>query len=145
MLICPPWHGCVPAPLAERVRVDSKWTLVQMLTEENSLPTCTLAKVAQARCSSCQTYLLSQLPPPLLAGIISALQVALMLSLQGLHSHLQAQLGILCGCQLILQFRHLCPQVTGRLFSHLAGSLQLVHLVGKGSELEASARIEMVF
>lgn len=89
-------------------------------------------------------YLLGQLPPPLLASIISALQVALMLSLQSLHSHLQAQLGVLCSCQLILQFCHLCPQVAGCLFSHPAGSLQLVHLVEKGSEFEAGARIKMV-
>lgn len=90
-------------------------------------------------------YLLGQLPPPLLAGIITALQVPLMLSLQGLHSHFQAQLGILCGCQFILQFCHLCPQVTSCLFSHPAGSLQLMYLVGKGSEFEARARIKMVF
>lgn len=114
-----------------------------MLTKGNPLPTC-IRQGCTGALQPLAPYLLGQLPPPLLTGIIAALQVAFMLSLQSLHSHLQAQLGILCGCQLILQFCHLCPQVTGCLFSRLTGSLQLVHLVGRGSKFEAWARIKMV-
>lgn len=81
-------------------------------------------------------YLLGQLPPPLLARLISALQVPLVLRLQGLHGHLQAQLGIL-GCrQLVLQLRHLRSQIVRCLFSHPAGSLQLMHLGGWEAERE---------
>lgn len=86
-------------------------------------------------CLSPTPYLLGQLPPPLLASLVPALQVPLVLRLESLHSHLQAQLGILGRRQLVLQFRHLCAQVTGRLFCHPAGSFQLVHLGGgRGSE-----------
>lgn len=53
-----------------------------------------------------------------------------MLGLEGLHGHFQAQLGILGRRQLVLQLCHLCPEVTGRLFCHPAGSLQLMYLVG---------------
>ena len=79
-------------------------------------------------------YLLGQLPPPLLARLVAALQVPLVLRLEGLHGHLQAQLGILGCCQLVLQLRHLHTQVTRCLFGHPAGSLQLMHLGGWGAE-----------
>lgn len=149
MLTHPPWHGCVPASWQSRrmalcVGVDSKRTPVKTLTEGNSLPMCCHLGGSGTLQPLARQYLLGQLPPPLLASIITALQVAFMLSLQGLHSHLQAQLGILRGSQLILQFCHLCPQVTGCLFSHPAGSLELVHLVERGSQCEAWARIKMV-
>lgn len=82
------------------------------------------------RCTAPCPYLLGQLPPPLLTRLVAALQVPLMLRLQGLHGHLQTQLGILGRRQLVLQLRHLRSQVAGRLFSHAAGSLQLMHLGG---------------
>lgn len=87
-------------------------------------------------CAAPCLYLLGQLPPPLLARLIAALQVPLMLRLQGLHGHLQAQLGILGRRQLIFQLRHLRSQVVGRLFGHAAGSLQLMHLGGGWAERE---------
>ena len=81
-------------------------------------------------------YLLGQLPPPLFARLVAALQVPLVLRLQGLHGHLQAQLGIL-GCrQLVLQLRHLRSQIACCLFGHPAGSLQLMHLGGWEAERE---------
>ena len=84
-----------------------------------------------AFCLACW-YLLGQLPPPLLPSLVPALQVTLVLCLESLHSHFQAQLGIFSCRQLILQLCHLRPQVTGCLFCHPTGSLQLVDLWGWG-------------
>lgn len=77
-------------------------------------------------------YLLGQLSPPLLASLVTALQVTLVLGLESLHGHFEAQLSILGRGQFILQLRHLRPQVADCLFCHPAGSLQLMHLVGMG-------------
>lgn len=79
-------------------------------------------------------YLLGQLPSPLLTSLIPALQVTLVLCLESLHGHFQAQHGILGGRQLVLQLCHLCSQVAGCLFGYPAGSLQLMYLVGTESE-----------
>lgn len=84
-------------------------------------------------CSS-RGYLLGQLPPPLLASLVSPLQVSLMLGLESLHGHFQAQFGVLGGRQLVLQLCHLRSQVTSRLICRPAGSLQLMYLVGGESE-----------
>lgn len=75
-----------------------------------------------------QDYLPLELPPFLFILLISGLEIALKLALEGLHVDLEPQFGIFCCLQLILQLFQLCLHLLHLGFQGSLGLLQLMDL-----------------